>query len=372
MEDLDSSFRPRRIVVAYNVDFQDRDRLPEGDGFFSLAADAEVAQTAHDIASVLADHGHEIHFLQINDGLDHVLPQLLDFRADLVFNLVESIGNDPAREHELPAMLQKAGIPYTGNSASALRLAHTKDLTRHLLEAHRIPTPAGIVVRHVHDIPDDIQQRLRFPLFVKPARADASIGIDQGSLVHDPWGLAKRVAWLTRHVPGPALIEQYLPGPEVNVALFPNPFDGQAVATEIDFSGCPADLAPIVTYDCKWSPDSPEYVAASRACIDRFPPALYREIQRVARAAFLVVGGSSYGRVDLRLDADGRPAVIDINPNPDLDREAGMAIAAASAHLDYSSLLREITHDGLRNHTHVAAPNFAARPRALGRPASAR
>lgn len=348
----------RRIAVIHNVDFKARSAQAEPGGVLSYEADAEVAQTARNIATILAASGLETVVLEVDDSVEHVVSKLRELRIDAVFNLVESLSGDPAREAELPARLEAAGIPYTGNSSAALALAHAKDRCRQLLIANGIPTPAGFAVSDAGEIPADLTGRARFPLFVKPARTDASIGIDQGSIVADREALVYRVSWLTERVSGPALIEEYLPGPEVNVAIFPNPFDGLTAVTQMDFSGFPVGLHPIVSYDCKWFPDSPEYVAVSKPCADKYSSAAMQEFIRVARAAFLVIGGTGYGRVDMRLDAAGRPMVIDINPNNDLDAEAGLAIAARSAGLAYDALLLKIVADAFRKAQHV----FASHP----------
>ncbi|HPQ68995.1 MAG TPA: hypothetical protein PKW95_07685 [bacterium] len=373
MPDLDepSSRRPKRVAVIHNIDFEGQGTPTSGPGLFSLAADAEVARTARHIADMLEDAGLETVLLQVNDSLAGLLPRLREERIDVVFNLVETLGGEAAREAELPMMLEAAGIPFTGNGAAALQLAHAKDRSKQLLAAHRLPTPRGICVRSPRDLPRDAAGLPPFPLFIKPARVDASIGIGQQSLVRDRDELKRQATWLHRHVPGPMLIEEYLPGPEINVAIFPNPFTGRAVPTIIDFSACPPELVPIVTYDCKWLPESPEYAARSTPCVDQLAPELRRDVLRIARAAFLVVGGASYGRVDLRLDRDGRPKIMDINPNPDLDHEAGLSVAANSVGLDYQTLLLQITDDALRKQADVSASYLAKRSRAFGRFAAA-
>jgi len=361
MEESLTELGARRIAVIHNVDFKARSAQTETDGLLSFEADAEVAQTARIISSILKGKGSETVILEVDDSVEQVVPQLRDLRIDAVFNLVETLGGDPSREAELPMRLEAAGIPYTGNSSAALALAHAKDRARKLLLAYGLPTPAGLAVNDARELPADLAARVAFPLFVKPARTDASIGIDQGSIVADRDALARRVAWLTQRVSGPALVEEYLPGPEVNVAIFPNPFDGQTAVTQMDFSGFPADLHPIVSYNCKWFPDSPEYVAVSKPCADRYPPAMMRKIVRLARAAFLVIGGTGYGRVDMRFNTAGQPMIIDINPNNDLDPTAGLAIAARSVGLEYDVLLLKIVRDALRKARHVSAPHSSGR-----------
>lgn len=356
---------PKRVAVVHNDDFK-KDENPAGsDEPPSQEANAEVALTAGKIASILKDLGHETMVLGVTDSLDGLMSNLDRLRVDAVFNLVESLDNDPGREPDLPKRLESMNIPYTGNSPAPLLLSHAKDWVKQILSAHHIPTAPGFIVQDLSEIPKMKNRKLPFPLFVKPARTDASIGIDQDSIVYDRKSLNIRVSWLLEHGLSPVLVEEYLPGSEVNVAIFPDPFTGAVAMTHVDFSAYPESLAPIVTYNCKWMENSPEYLAFSSPCLELFPKSLQTEIFRMARAAFLVLGGNSYGRVDLRLNAKGRANVIDVNPNPDLDPEAGFAIAAHSIGVDYSTLIRLLVDGAATKENYVSSPYSTKRSRSL-------
>ena len=356
------------VAVVFNQDYptsEDAEYHPDAPP--SLEANAEVAQIARDIDQELQGLGFRTVLLPVIDEIHSVVRRLVDLRVDAVFNLVESVNDDPSREPEFPQLLEAAGIPYTGNGPTPLKISHAKDTTKKLLLAHHLPTPAGAVIWSMEDLDILMPEPVRYPLFIKPARADGSIGIDQGSIVHDREAFRTRVAWLLDTIPGPVLAEAYLPGREINVAMFPNPFTGVQAATEVDFSACPDTLAPIVTYNCKWIEDSDEYAAVSKPLVRNLTPAQYRQVMRISRAAFLAVGGNGYGRVDIRLDAEGRPLIIDVNPNPSLDRTAGMAVAATSVGIDYAGLIGMIVNEALEaKGRHVSSSYFTARSRAVG------
>lgn len=356
---------PARVAVVHNNDFQSKEINSDSDEPPSLEADSEVAHTAAEIAAILSAAGVEASIVQVSDHTDELIPTLHELGIHAVFNLVESLGNDSAREPEVPLLLEAAHIPYTGNSPTPLRIAHAKDIAKQILRTHNIRHAQGITVFKLRDLPRKSALRLGFPLFVKPARTDASIGIDQKSIVQNYDELQARVEFLLKHLPAPVLVEEYLPGRELNVAIFPDPYTGLIVPTEIDFSQYPEGLAPIVTYDCKWREDSPEYLAFSRPCSEWLNAELQREVLRTARAAFLALGGNGYGRVDMRLDALGHPAVIDINPNPDLDRTAGLSVAALSMGINYPSLIHMITERATLKENHVPAPYTTGRPRGI-------
>ena len=366
MDEGSSEDNPRRFAVVYNHDFQAASSYAPTLRPSFIESSEEVVKTAAEVRAVLTAHGFDTCLIPVDRTLDDTLSLLLDRKVDTVFNLVESLGNDSSREPELPMLLEEAGIPYTGNPPAALRLAYRKDQARRLLAAHSLPVAPCLTVWRPEEATDAKLARLGLPLFVKPARADASIGIDQGSVFFNRRRLKKRIASLLEQVSGPVLIEEYLPGPEFNVAIFPNPYTGTLSLTEIDFSRCPQGLSPVVTYGSKWLPEAPEYAAFSRPCSDRTGKPLQNEILRISRAAFLTLGGTSYGRVDLRLDVRGRPVLIDVNPNPDLAPDAGMAIAARASGVSYPELVLSIAAGASLKGSHASAPSRAKRPRTFG------
>lgn len=338
-----------RVAVLYNHDFEAATRAGGAlDVPPSREADAEVEETARVIQATLEELGVEASVFAVEETTDGLVDHLRAEEIGLVFNLVESLAGDPSREAEVPRLLDGAGIPYTGNGVSTLGLALEKDKAKAILEAHGIAVPRGFSVDDVgaSTLRDSMRTNgLEFPVFVKPARTDASIGIDQRSLAASFDALVDRVRWLKQHIRGPCLVEEYLPGREINVAIFPNPSTGRLVLTEVDFSAYPAGHAPIVTYACKWLPEDPEFRARSIPCGGRISKNLELDVKQVARTAFMALGGTSYGRVDLRLDSMGCPRVIDVNPNPDLDPGAGLAIAARSDGVAYTDLIASITED---------------------------
>lgn len=333
------------VHVVYNSDF-----LPGGSAANSHGA--EAGQESQEVAFLVADALQAAGYAVEVDGIDD------DFGgfdpAGLVFNLVESLGGDPAREPEFPRMLEQRGIAFTGNSASALEVAHAKHHARGALTKAGVRVPTAALFGGSDA---DVEQlhRLEYPLFVKPALYDGSVGIDQTSVVKSPSELVARLNRLLDIVPGPYLAETYLPGREFNVAVGPHGLGRYAVVTEIDFSGFSADLAPIVTYDCKWIPDCPEAVAHSKPVARAKNPTLYDEVVRQAKRALAAIGAHAYGRVDLRMGADGMPYVIDVNPNPDIHPDAGFAIATRSVGHTIEALYTAIVAD--------AAAGVALRPR---------
>lgn len=328
--------------------------------------------TAYSVAQALRARGHVVDTLPISDSLEPVARDAARF--DVVFNLVDSIGQVDGREPELPELLDELGVPCTGCSARALRAAFGKDLLRKHLEDAGVRVPRSFVVTRLRDRParpagESRRARpsstagsapnpdaIAWPRFVKPARVDGSIGIDQGSVVHDTEAQDARVRQLFEAGLGPVLVEEYLPGPELNLAVLGQEHPQPCAVTVMDFSQHPAGMWPIITYDCKWVTTSPEYVGASVDATGHVSEELIAEARRLGLAALGAIGAHGTARVDLRANGQGELAVLDVNPNPDLDPDAGFARAMRLAGYSYEDLVEHMVHAAARAGHRKAAP----------------
>lgn len=327
----------------------------------SSAADAESAEVAEHVRDALSARGVEADIVALDvDQVDVRLPY------GMVFNLVEGTTADPMAEARFARSVAAQGIACTGSPARALADALGKERARAALVQARVPVPRGMVMWDGAELPG-----FAGPWFVKPARADGSYGIDEGSLVHTADALAARVELLVRATGGPCLVEAFLPGPELNVACLPTPHGGTTTSvTAIDFSPCGPDVMPIVTWDAKWTPDSAAYLCRSVPAEQLASTSTIDAARVAAVRAFRALGLRGYGRVDLRVDATGRPRVIDVNPNCDLHPDAGFATAARLAGVSYDELIVRIALHALRQHRHARSPHPTARPRTARRAAS--
>jgi D-alanine-D-alanine ligase len=331
---------PRRlsVLVLHNRDFPTPDD-PE------FASRADVENAARDIAGALAERGHTVtaHAVLPDDPAAAVADVLGVVRAcapDLVFNLCESLAGDARHEAVLPSLFELAGVRYTGSGPLALATALRKDRAKLVLRAHRVPTPQGFVVDTLADLPAD--KLPPFPLIVKPAREDASTGIELASVVHDSTGLKQRVEAVLARYKQPALVEQFIGGREVYVSLIGNGAELEALPMhEVDFSAMPAGAPHIVTYAGKWHTDSPEY-HGTKPVKAELSQAARVKLADAARAAFVALELRDYARVDLRLASDGKVYVIDVNPNCDLSNGAGVSRAAGFGGLAYPDLIERI------------------------------
>jgi D-alanine-D-alanine ligase len=204
---------------------------------------------------------------------------------------------------------------------------------------------------------------LPFPLIVKPVREDGSAGITSRSVVYDESQLRDVVAEVVGTFHQPCLVEEFIPGRELNVALFGFPTARVLPLQEIDFAQLPDHEPKIVSYAAKWEEGSVADRGTRPVLHPQLPPGVAARVRRVAVEAFRAVGMRDYGRVDVRLSLGGVPYVVDVNPNCDLSRHAGMARAAAAVGIDYASLAKLLVRYALRRRrTTLSASPMARRP----------
>lgn len=349
---------PIRVAVLYNVDYQDSS--PDGDPGYAARADVGVVAAA--IAAELADGTHEAHLVPVDGDLAAMRGRLTEIEPDCAFNLCESLGGDARLESAVPLVLELLGIPFTGSSPEALSHALYKDRVKKRLEMAGVPTPPARVMTSATDPCD-----LPFPLIVKPVREDGSVGITNRSVVHDEAELRDVVGRIVATLRQPCLVEQYIAGRELNVSLIGFPTARVLPLSEIDFSGLPEGQPAIVSYEAKWSEGSVDDLGTRPVLLPQLPNVVAARVRRVAVEAFRAVGVRDYGRIDIRLSPGGIPYVVDVNPNCDLAKNAGMARAAAAVGIDYAALAKLIVRYALRRRVRGSQQKEASIAGASGR-----
>jgi D-alanine-D-alanine ligase len=135
---------------------------------------------------------------------------------------------------------------------------------------------------------------------------------------------------------------------------------------EIDFGKMPKGMWRIVSYTSKWNTGSEEDLGAAPRCPADLSPELTAECQRIALAAWKAVGGAGYGRVDMRIDAQGQPWILEVNANPDISPDAGLARMARTVGIDYADLIRSVSSQALNAPRMDTATAWAAAERLSG------
>ena len=314
------------------------------DGVSALGAtpDLLILDTVEAVEKILIDDGATTVRIPVNpDG--RWIERIRRGKFDLAFNLVEGIDGVAALEPAVIAVFELFGLPYTGSSSATTSLALRKHVVNSLLERAGLPVPAWRMVR-----PGEATGPVGFPAICKPAAEDASLGIEQRSVVRSARALGTRLREMHERW-DEVLVQQFVDGREVNVGILGNHV---LPVAEIDFGAMPKGMWRIVSYTSKWNVGSEEDLGAKPRCPADLPEALTAECQRIALAAWRAVGGSGYGRVDMRIDASGQPWILEVNANPDIAPDAGLARMARTVGIEYRDLIRS-----------VCAQAIAARPR---------
>lgn len=272
--------------------------------------------------------------------------------ATVIFNLVESL---PQREYDcnlVPALCEACGLPVTGNPTPALIIGYDKWLTKSILVASGVTCPRAVPVRPGENPADYLRRLPEPPLIVKPLEGDAGEGIDIDSVFneHSP-ALVDKVREIHRRFNQPALVEQYISGREINVSILE--VDGRPhvlPAAEIDFSAFPPGRPHVVGYAAKWLSDSFDYQHTPRVIPAPLPPEALAAIVEAATNAWQAVGCRGYARVDMRLDAQLRPLVLEVNPNPDISPDAGFVAALAAGGFSYARFVDNCIMEAIRRH----------------------
>lgn len=301
--------------------------------------------TAEAVAAALSANGHCVTnaaFAADPMAFDRVLAA---GNTEVVFNLVESVFGQGNLAGLAPAMLERRSIRFTGASAVAIACCSDKPFTKQLLRRAGLATPDWSEPPRWENLSDDQVY------VVKSATEDCSVGLDDTSVVRGRDAVRARAALGAEHHGGAWFAETYCQGREFNVSLLE--MDGclhVLPIAEIQFSNWQPDRPRLVSYAAKWDPQSTDCAATPRVFgIEAEAPELARDLARLSIAAWQLLGLRGYARVDFRLEATGAPAVLEINPNPCLEPEAGFTAAAARSGISYVQLIELILKAALDN-----------------------
>ncbi len=299
---------------------------------------ADVMAQVEAIETSLTALGRTSVRLPMTRDLSRFLQAVTAAKIEAAFNLCESIDDDPFFVAHPAALLELLGLPFSGSGSAALQATTDKHLMKLILRGAGLPTPGSFLYNGEQSTDGD---DLEFPVILKPQFQDASIGIDQESVIDQPHRLAAALQHLYRRY-GPILVEEYIDGREFNISVIGNASPQTLPVAEIDFSGMPGSLHKIVGYNAKWEPDSIEYRETKRV----FPTLdgeLNTRLGDIALSCYRLFGLRDYGRIDLRMDRNGRPFVLEINANPCLSPDAGFAAACGAAGHDYTAMVAQMT-----------------------------
>lgn len=312
----------------------------KADGKIDLS-EVGVIEEKEDIQSALRAIGYETSIFNMSDDLDRFLGYIKAMQPDVIFNMVESLGDNAIHEMHVAGIYELLGISYTGSGPWTLGTCLNKARTKEIMLHNGIPTAEFMLVDNA-DLLTAENFRLSFPIIVKPSAEDASVGIDNRSIVNTFADLKERVEFITNKFQEAALVEEYIEGRELNVAVIGNDPPLVLPISEIDFSGLPDHYPKIVTYDAKWMDGTKEFEGTKGICPAPLPPDVEEEVKRVALRAYKLMGCRDYARVDIRISKNMKPFVLEVNPNPDLSDDAGYFRSARTYGMSYADAIGKI------------------------------
>jgi D-alanine-D-alanine ligase len=304
-----------------------------------------LEERAH-VSDALSKNGYKTSLFNMNSDVKRLIQFIEEKDPDLIFNLCESVGDEATHEMFVAGLYELLGVPYTGASAFSLGMCQNKVRTKQVLSFHKIRVPKFALYKNTNEVIED-QFDLKFPVIVKPSHEDASVGIDNGSVVDNFAALKKRVRFIFQNFDQPALVDEYIEGRELNVALIGNRRPIILPISEIDFSGLPSDLPRIVTYAAKWMEGTDEYKGTVGVCPAQLPADVEKQAREIALLAYRIMGCRDYARVDMRLDKNNNLYVIEVNPNPDISDDAGFARSCRAYGFSFDEIINKIVEYAL-------------------------
>jgi D-alanine-D-alanine ligase len=300
---------------------------------------AEHDEVVDEVTEALTEGGHKVSLIGISSDLRELLDKLDEQRPQLVFNLCERFADNDCFDMNVISVLDMLGQPFTGTGPLGTALRQDKAVTKKLLKFHDVPYPNSITFDK-NDI--EFAGRMRFPLFVKPLSGDASMGIDDSSLVTEYSKLVERIDFIQNKLKLPALVEEYIEGREFYVSILGNSPVEVLPVMELDFTKLPSEFPKIYGSDAKSDESSAQYDAVNAIVATELSPETRARIVNVGREAAYALKVRDYARVDIRLTEDGRPVVLEVNANPYLERTSAFALAALQSGMGYMMLINRI------------------------------
>ncbi len=337
-----------RVIVLYNHTESDDDQYhemrkvdPDSLAFepeYDLAVSTATEEYG-EIVKALRKERYTVRAVNIQEDLAKLEAVVRRNPPDVIFNLVEHFHDDAELESYVAGLFDLHQVAYTGAPPFALALCQKKGLTKHVLHAHGVPTPRYRILR-VPKIPK--RHGLRYPLIVKPSREDASTGVERESVVHTYPELLRRVQYVFKEFDPPILVEEFIEGRELHVAVLGNDPPIVLPPIEFDFSEVPEGHPHIISYAAKWDPMQEIFHRVGSICPAPLSKRAQKRVDDAALAAYQATGCRDYARLDIRLNQKNEPFVLEVNPNPDLTEGVSFMQSAEEAGYTFSRTLRMI------------------------------
>ncbi len=313
-------------------------------------AEWDTEETIYAVKAAL----EEQHNVTLIEADKECFQKFLQVQPEIVFNVAEGM-NGASREAQVPAILEMLGIPYTGSDPVTLGICLDKSRAKEILSYYKIPTPLFSVVSSLKDLS---QVQVPLPAIVKPLHEGSSKGIFNSSVVRTNRELEEQVEKIIVEYEEPALVEQFLPGREFTVALLGNEPNLEIFPiVEMRFDSLPVGVNPIYSYEAKWIWDQIDHPIDVHECPAKLSPSLRARIEEVCRQAYSALRCRDWCRIDVRLDSEERPHIIELNPLPGIlpnpQEHSCFPKAARAAGLSYNAMIQRVLDSALSRYEFI-------------------
>ena len=302
-------------------------------------------RTEHDVLQTLKRLRAEVRVVGVGDQLTELRETIDEWHPDLVFNLLDEFSGIVSYDHYVVAYLELIRQRYTGCNPRGMMLSRDKVLTKRVLATHRVATPAFRLFPFGQRFREP--RKLEFPLFVKSATEDASLGIAQASLVDDPKQVRERVQVIHEQVQSDALVEEFSDGREIYVGVLGNSRLTALPPWEMDFGTLSRAETRIATRKVKWDRKYQAKHGIRTGKAQNLGDEQLELLSRVAKRTYRALYMSGFARMDFRLREDGRVFLIEANANPNISKGEDLADSAKAAGMSYTALIRRVVQLGL-------------------------
>jgi D-alanine-D-alanine ligase len=330
-----------RVLVLMHEDF-----VPPDDVESLSEAEFHRIKTESDILGALVGLGHEAKPLGVRDAVLPIRRAIEEWEPDIVFNLLDEFQGEAIYDQHVVAYLELLRVPYTGNNPRGLVLARDKALSKKLAMYHRITVPRFFVARTGRRVRRP--KRMGFPLIVKSLVEESSMGISKASIVRDDDALAIRVQFMHERVGTDAIVEEFIPGREIYVAVLGNDRLVALPPRELIVDELEPGEDLIATESLKHNIHYQEKHGVRISSAHKLPDGIEATLERASKRIYRMLSLEGYARIDYRLSNDDKLYFLEANPNPELANYEELASAAAKAGLSYQDLIQRVLNLGLR------------------------
>lgn len=315
-------------------------------------AEWDSEETIDALRSALESGGHDV--VPIEADVD-CYEKIKAVNPDFVFNVAEGTGGS-SRESQIPSMLEMLNIPFTGSDSVTIGICHDKSRCKEILSYYNIPNPKFFITDAIHKI----DEKITFPKFVKPLHEGSSKGIYNSSVVNNSSELRNEILRIKECYNQPSLIENFLTGKEFTVAMLGNGDNVKVLPiVEINLDSVPEGFNKIYSYEVKWFFDTRENKLDIFKCPADIDPKLYKSIEDICKDAYKALRIRDWARIDVRLDKNNAPNIVEINPLPgilpDPEDNSCYPKAAREIGLDYNSMINEVLNCAIARNKYYKA-----------------